>query len=112
MKTTSKFYFIIKLSILVFIGILVFSTLMQFKAGPKVELYTFKIENGFGYNILVNNKIYIHQEIIPAVINNQHFISRHDAQITGTLVIEKLKTGKVPALSINELDSLKIRFNK
>lgn len=74
----------------------------------KVEVKPFKTNNGWGYNIMVDNKIFIHQENIPAFAGNQSFTSKDDAIKTANLVIKKLVAGNFPSLSAEEIMGLGI----
>jgi len=74
----------------------------------KVEVKPFKSGNGWGYNITVDNNIYIHQETIPAIAGNYTFTSKEDAIKTGRLVVKKLVTGAFPSLSSEEIMGLRI----
>lgn len=76
----------------------------------KVEVMPFKTGNGWGYNVVVDKKIFIHQETIPAFAENQSFISKDDAIKTGNLVVKKMVAGNLfPALSLEEVMGLGIR---
>jgi len=78
-----------------------------------LEVKAFKDSLGWGYDIYVNGKKSIHQPLIPAVMGNQGFANESDAVKTGSLMIYKIKHGIMPpAIDINELDSLKIRYKK
>jgi hypothetical protein len=68
----------------------------------------FAINNGWGYEILTNDSVYIHQANIPAVEGNRNFVTKEQALLTAQLVIEKLKKNQLPIISIEELDSLQI----
>jgi hypothetical protein len=73
----------------------------------------FPVDRGFGYDILMNGKPYIHQPYIPAVQGNQVFATVEDAQKTGALVNYKInKKINPPSISVKELDSLKIKYKK
>lgn len=74
----------------------------------KVEVKPFTSGNGWGYNITVDHKIYIHQETIPAMAGNYTFTSKEDAVKTGNLVVKKLVAGKFPSLSSEEIMGLGI----
>jgi hypothetical protein len=67
--------------------------------------------NGWGYNIIVKNKTFIHQKFIPAVSGNQQFKSENDANKVAKLVFLKMKAGKMPTINKYELDSLKIKYD-
>jgi hypothetical protein len=70
-------------------------------------------KKGYGFDILIGNKIFIHQPFIPAVQGNQHFATKTDANKTASLMLFKLrKYGMPPTISTTELDSLHIHINK
>ncbi|MEP7263354.1 MAG: DUF4907 domain-containing protein [Bacteroidota bacterium] len=76
----------------------------------KVFKSTEQGDNGFGYDIYVNDKLYIHQPHIPAVAGNNSFASESDAKKAGEFVSEKIKKNIMPpGITISELDSLGIR---
>jgi hypothetical protein len=105
-----KIYLIVLLLLISAIGTLMLWSLKSHKEFSKFKSKTFQIENGWGYDILINDKIYIHQENIPAVKGKQFFQSKSEAGKTATLVVEKLKKRQLPLVKIAELDSLKIRY--
>ena len=67
-------------------------------------------ENGkWGYEIFVNNKVYIHQDVIPAMQGNKHFASKKEAKLVGKLVLKKLMNKETPAVNTGELKQLGIK---
>ena len=72
------------------------------------KLHLIRQDNGWGYEISVNNTLIIHQPYIPAVSGNHSFDNRSLARKTGKLVIEKLKNNKPPYISPEELESIGI----
>ena len=65
---------------------------------------------GFGYDIYINEVLFIHQPHIPAIQGVKAFCSKIDAEKVGNLVIKKIQNGNnPPKVSILELDSLQIR---
>lgn len=74
----------------------------------KVEAVPIPTNGGWGYNILVDHKIYIHQEFIPAIEGKRAFSSKEDAMKTSEVAIKKLIKGKTPFINKRELDSLHI----
>ena len=69
-------------------------------------------KNSYGFNILVNKKILIHQPFIPALQGNRGFATKTDAVKTAKLMLIKLKKfGMPPTISTAELDSLHIHLN-
>ncbi|HVZ55718.1 MAG TPA: DUF4907 domain-containing protein [Chitinophagaceae bacterium] len=63
---------------------------------------------GWGYEVLVDKKVFIHQEYIPAVQGYHGFSSKEDALRVASLAMNKIHLGKVPVISVHELDSLGI----
>ena len=76
---------------------------------PKYSLYLFQSKEGWGYNININNKPYIHQVYMPAIDGNYMFPDKYSAKKTGLLVIQKLKNNKPPFITKKELDSCLLR---
>lgn len=74
----------------------------------EIQVVPLHLQNGWGYKILVNQKTYIYQDVIPAIPGYHPFRSERDAMVTGKLVAEKLKNGKPPFLSREELESLSV----
>lgn len=61
---------------------------------------------GWGYDILINGKLYIHQPIIPGVQGNRVFSSEEKAREAGELVISKIRNNILPpSVSVEELDN-------
>jgi hypothetical protein len=71
-----------------------------------------KLDNGFGYNILIKDSVFIEQKIIPGVSGYKNFTSEKDADIVANLVLYKLNNlnQKLPSISLHELDSLGIKY--
>jgi hypothetical protein len=70
---------------------------------------TIKTENGWGYDIYLNGKLYVHQPNIPAVSGNNGFVSEEYAAKVAEFVIEKIRKHILPpTVSVFELDSLKV----
>jgi hypothetical protein len=82
------------------------------KKSNEYSLETFRINGGgWGYNIVLGDKIVIKQDIIPGIQNSVPFNNKEDAQKVGMLVLNKLKNHKRPTLKIQEIDSLKVYYN-
>jgi hypothetical protein len=66
--------------------------------------------SGWGYDILVGEKLFIHQPNIPAVAGNNGFQTKENAEKAAALVIYKMKqsTGR-PSVTARELDSIGAR---
>lgn len=65
---------------------------------------------GFGYDIYMDGKIYVHQPHIPAIAGNKGFSTEADARKTGDFVAHKIRNNIMPpSVSVEELDSLGIK---
>lgn len=74
-----------------------------------VTFNTFKAASGWGYDIFINGKLYIHQPNIPAVSGNKGFLKEENAAKIAELVIEKLKNNIFPpSVGLSELESLQV----
>ncbi|MBG9374857.1 DUF4907 domain-containing protein [Panacibacter sp. DH6] len=60
-------------------------------------------KKGWGYEIYVDNKLFIKQDHIPAISGNHSFAGKADAIKTANMVIAKMKEGKKPVLTTDEL---------
>jgi hypothetical protein len=69
-----------------------------------ISLY--KSGQGWGYDISVKDKPYIHQPFMPAIPGEVPFKSRVTARKTAGLMVSKLKEHKLPYITKEELDSL------
>jgi len=75
-------------------------------SGSVYRLDLIKSDSGWGYDVLVNKKLYIHQPYIPAVEGQQPFRDKRTARKTGKLVIRKLKNHKIPSVTKEELKEI------
>jgi hypothetical protein len=76
----------------------------------KLEVRPLEKPTGWGYDILVDNKIYIHQDCIPAIANQKTFVSRDEAMLVGNEVISKIQKGQRPAINAEDLKRLHVHY--
>ena len=70
-------------------------------------------QTGYSYQIFISEKLLIDQTEIPAVGGLQKFRSIEQAEKVAKLVITKFnRNSEPPSVTINELDSLGITYNK
>ncbi|HEY8659658.1 MAG TPA: DUF4907 domain-containing protein [Hanamia sp.] len=106
---TKKIYILIGVFFIVFIiGLSVNTNKKVDDKMLKVESTPIQTASGWGYNILVDHKIFIHQEYIPAIAGNKAFLNKEDAMKTAGLAISKLIKGKQPSITKEDLTALKI----
>ncbi len=66
-------------------------------------------DGGWGYDILINGKTFIHQTVIPTVNGRFTFESKEDAKITAAFVTEILmQNNGLPTVSLEELEKLNV----
>lgn len=53
-------------------------------------------QNTYGYDILVDGKLMVHQPTIPAVSGQKGFTKKEDAEKVAQLVVSKVKAGVMP----------------
>lgn len=86
----------------------------EFKGKNKIETSTFKLEGeeGYGYEIKVNGKLFIRQDIIPAIQGKNYFKSKKDALKIANLMKKKMERGEVlPNVTKEEIEKeLGIKF--
>ena len=72
--------------------------LLVLKPAPKTGLHynVFKTENGWGYDVLVNERIFIHQPFVPGKPGISGFNTKDEAAADAKTVIESLKSGEHP----------------
>ena len=107
-KTNPKYYNFIGIGLIVAIVVVLFAGRF-FRAEKRndiVFLDARPIHNqyGWGYDILANGQLYIHQETIPAISGKKGFETKDDALQVATRVISKIKAKQIPpAMTIEEL---------
>jgi hypothetical protein len=62
--------------------------------------------SGWGYDIVYNKKLIIHQPYMPAMAGQSPFESKDMARATGRLVINKLRTRQSPRISSEEIKTI------
>ena len=65
------------------------------------------VNGTFGYDILLQEKPFVHQPSIPALPGNEGFKTRERAQRVAELVVKKIRSGEIPpTVSVEELNSM------
>ncbi|MDO9511798.1 MAG: DUF4907 domain-containing protein [Bacteroidales bacterium] len=74
-----------------------------------IQYTVIRVEGGWGYEIIKNGHVIIHQAHIPAIEGRQAFKDSLQALSTAQLITEKIKKNIMPpSVSLKELDSLGI----
>ncbi|OQX99353.1 MAG: hypothetical protein B6I24_02785 [Bacteroidetes bacterium 4572_128] len=69
---------------------------------PKIDVKYFRTENGWGYDIFIDGKQYIHQPNIPGMQGKNGFKTKESAKKVVDLVCEKINNNIVPPAITNE----------
>lgn len=84
------------------------SSLEAFKNATITSKIIPTYNNTWGYDILVESKLMIHQPAIPGMPGNEGFKTKEAAQKVADLVVNKIKNGEMPpSITIQELKKLK-----
>ena len=86
------------------------SNAVAHKGMLQVESVPLHTNSGWGYDILVGHKTFIHQEYIPAISGEKAFATKEDAMKTADLVVSKIVKGKLPSVTRADLSSLGISY--
>ncbi len=76
----------------------------------RVEVKLLEFEDGWGYQVLEGDHVYINQPYIPAISGYHRFQTKDEALKTGQYLLQKLEQGKGLRISPEEIDSLKITY--
>src|SRR6516162_1942723 len=73
-----------------------------------LEVRSIKVDSGWGYDILKDSKVYIHQVYVPAIPGRHPFKTEADALKVGHEVLARLSTSTLPTISARDLKDLGI----
>ena len=71
-----------------------------------VELRPIQTPKGWGYDILTDGRIFIHQPIIPAIPGDTGFRTKEDALAVGQKVLAQVMAGKLPMVTAKEVQDM------
>jgi len=63
---------------------------------------------GWGYEIVIEDTVYIHQPHVPAIIGERPFADRRQAAAVGEMVKQRIEHGQKPTIFTSDLRALKI----
>src|SRR5262245_30097023 len=104
MQMTKSVFIILSTGILVSLGILLLPLTKKNKI--RFEQQVFHSVSGWGYDILVDGKLFIHQESIPSIKGNRGFQKKEQAILTAQLIINKMKRGELPTVTTFEVGQI------
>ena len=68
-----------------------------------ISSMSYPVSNGWAYRILIDKKVFIQQEFMPAVSGTRAFPSKESADAIALLVVEKIKRNEKPVVSPEDL---------
>jgi len=93
-------------------GVLVYTGYRQSAKWKKehvlVVLKPIQTAKGWGYDIFTDGRIFIHQDIIPAIGGDVGFRTKEDAMAVGQKVYDRLVKGDVPMVTAKEVREMGI----
>ena len=112
MKSNSNFNKLKTICVLAFLCVCVCSAIAQQQKNPKNKSISYKIVQSknttWGYDILVDGQLIIHQPSIPGIQGNEGFKTKTAAETIAKLVVSKMQKGEMPpTVTINEMKKLK-----
>ena len=69
---------------------------------------TYHTPLGWGYDVLANDTLFIHQQQMPAVEGMRGFATQKEAASVAELIIYRMKNKQLPTILLKDLDSLHI----
>jgi Domain of unknown function (DUF4907) len=75
-----------------------------------VALHSFKMRDGWGYEVLVDNKLFVHQDCIPAISSFKKFTTESEALAIGNRVVDKITHGHKPTITVQEINEAHIHY--
>ena len=94
------------LLLILFIAAMVCIACIQQQSKQNLSYNLFQITKGWGYDILIDNKIFIHQVNIPSIQNEMTFENSEQAKKAALQVIKKIAHHENPALTRSEIQIL------
>jgi hypothetical protein len=105
MNTTrkTKVFRLLLLLAIVLLSLTAYRLFYHTRSSATLNIETFGVPGGWGYQILIGEKVFIYQPIIPGIPGNKPFPDRKSALGAAKLVAAKLKQGKRPSLSRDDI---------
>jgi Domain of unknown function (DUF4907) len=97
---------VIGLALLISAGIWVSAFNKKVNSGYHFTTKIFEGPGGWGYEVLLNDSLFIHQEFIPLLPGRKAFETRTQADQAARLIVDKLKGGQPPSMNSTELQRI------
>jgi gentisate 1,2-dioxygenase len=97
---------IIILTISVIIAAVILVTGKKQTRERHTESRVYVVNGGWGYDILVDKKLFIRQESIPVLPTLQPFKTKEEAEQVAKLVMQKIESGQPPTLGKSDVEQM------
>jgi hypothetical protein len=104
MKTSRHNIIVLSTAFAICIGI--FFIGRSHSAKQRFSSRVFRVAEKWGYEILVNDSVFIRQESIPAMNGRSGFDSPEQATQTAALIINKMERGRAPTVTTFEIQQI------
>ncbi|HEX9509353.1 MAG TPA: DUF4907 domain-containing protein [Puia sp.] len=71
-----------------------------------VELRSIQTPKGWGYDILADGKVFIHQPMIPAISGQYSFRTKEEALAVGQKIVDRIMQGQMPVVTAKEMQDM------
>ncbi len=95
----SRSFWILMTALLISAGIWGLAWRVNQPARPALSARVFQTTAGWGYDILVNDSLFIHQETMPVTGGGKGFAHKEWAEKASRLIINKMENGRHPRLT-------------
>ena len=102
-KKKTKIYKLLLLSLAVAVLSLIAYRVFYSPTTETLNVKTFRVSGGWGYQVYVHQKLYIDQPFIPAIPGKKPFPDRMSALRAAKTVKAKLLRGQRPELTIDDI---------
>jgi hypothetical protein len=66
----------------------------------------FPTDGGWGYDIVIDKRLFIHQEFIPCLPGKRAFLEKKRARRAAEIIINKMKRKQLPTITKFEIDQV------
>lgn len=95
----NRSFWILMTALLISAGIWALAWRVNQPGRPALSARVFQTAAGWGYDILVNDSLLIHQETMPVTGGGQGFAHKEWAEKASRLIINKMENGRHPRLT-------------
>jgi hypothetical protein len=86
--------------------IVIYNVIRITSPGDGYRVVPYKLGSGWGYRIVLKDKVIVEQPFIPRLSGKKEFPSRKSASETGELMLERLKNHQQPVFSVDDLEKV------